>query len=149
MSESLQTMVAKAEDEIIALAAQLHSYMTFCAKEDGFSYEFDADWFEVRLNAGVFSFFGIETDGKRILRDVQQPKLLAQWRKALSTKCKCPICHKKKKTSEPLHTSDVIRALGVELEWDNLAICGDCFVVIDLTFQIAAKHLNVTLPRDH
>jgi hypothetical protein len=61
-------------------------------------------------------------------------------------KCECPVCHEK--TDGFMHTSDVIRALGRELEWKNFAVCDDCFVVIDLTYQITAKQLGVALPRD-
>jgi hypothetical protein len=65
----------------MTLADQLHSYMTFRAKKEGVNYGLDPSWFEMHLRAGVYLFFGVATDDQEIIRDKQNPKALAEWRK--------------------------------------------------------------------
>lgn len=40
----------------------------------------------------------------------------------------CPIC--KQELTTPAHTDSEIRELGVDLNWDNLSVCEDCYNVL-------------------
>jgi hypothetical protein len=61
------------------LAEQLHSYMVYRTKKDPCRCKLTAEWYEEYLATGMRNFFGVETDGRRIVRDARKPELLDQW----------------------------------------------------------------------
>jgi len=58
--------------------------------------------------------------------------------------CRCPICHKKTKPDEFMHTSDIIRQLGIQMEWKDLSVCFACFGVVDTLYVIIKADKGVT-----
>ena len=57
-------------------------------------------------------------------------------------KIKCPMC--RTENSAPLHTDREIRQLGDNLEWDENAVCGSCYIVLR-TYRTIALASTVTL----
>lgn len=65
------------------VAAQLHEYMAFRAKEEKLSYDLDPKFYIGHLDKGITRFFGVEVSADGIVRDTQQPDILLKWRKSL------------------------------------------------------------------
>jgi hypothetical protein len=57
-------------------------------------------------------------------------------------KIKCPMC--RTENSAPLHTDREIRQLGDNLEWDENAVCGSCYIVLR-TYRTIALASTVTV----
>ena len=49
-------------------------------------------------------------------------------RKEFELMAKCPMC---RKNTPVLHTSEVVRALAVEVMWKEFGVCIDCYDILD------------------
>lgn len=54
----------------------------------------------------------------------------------------CPFCYAE--LDSPMHTDDEIRALGIALEWDDLAVCAACYHVLRTYREIVRKDVDAT-----
>ena len=61
------------------LANRLHEYLTFRASREGVPHELPVSFYAGYIAQGSRSFFGIECNSTRILRDTQKPEIYAEW----------------------------------------------------------------------
>jgi hypothetical protein len=64
------------------LATELDDYMKFRADNEKIEYELSPEFFLLHLREDIRSFFGVECDDARMLRDTQFPHLFKEWRAA-------------------------------------------------------------------
>ena len=64
------------------LAYDLDEYMKFRARKENVEYDLSPDFFLLQLREDIRSFFGVECDDERMLRDTQLPQLFKEWRAA-------------------------------------------------------------------
>jgi hypothetical protein len=68
-------------------AQRVYDYMRFRAKEEGVPHELSLTWYQANFDFGIRGFFGVEISKTgKIIRDRQQPEILARYRAMPKTK---------------------------------------------------------------
>jgi hypothetical protein len=65
--------------DYVKLANDLDDYMKLRARKEKLEYELSPDFFLLHLREDIRSFFGVECDDARMLRDTQFPHLFKEW----------------------------------------------------------------------
>ncbi len=64
------------------LANEVDDYLKFRARKESVEYDLSPNFFLLHLREDMRSFFGVECDDQRMLRDTQFPHLFKEWRAA-------------------------------------------------------------------
>jgi hypothetical protein len=67
---------------------ELDEYMRYRAKREGVQWKMDMDFLGHTWDTGCDTFFGVRINEIRIISDVQQPAMLADWRREKASSIK-------------------------------------------------------------